>query len=138
MAEEAKKTKRRVKDPVTFRERAIRASQESDKPKRKHRITSAAKKPVLAVFNPVVNAFKNVFSNKPFSYLIRPLKLIGKILLPSYLRNSWKELRQVTWLSWRQSIRLTIAVMIFAAVFGLMIAGIDYVLDKIFRQILLS
>ena len=68
----------------------------------------------------------------------QPFRLIGHILWPKYFRNSWKELRQVTWPTRRESTQLTGAVIIFATVFGLLIAVVDYGLDKIFKQVLLK
>ncbi|MBL8121365.1 preprotein translocase subunit SecE [Candidatus Saccharibacteria bacterium] len=56
----------------------------------------------------------------------------------SYMRDSWRELRGVTWPTFREGRRLTTAVIIFSIVFGLLIAGIDFGLDKAFRQILLK
>lgn len=139
VAKETKKpTKRRVKDPVTFRERALKAAAAGEKPKAKHRIARGAVKPFKVVGSPVMRGLKFAFNRKPFIWLKRPLRIIGKILLPPYIRNSWKELRLVTWPKWGESIRLTFAVLIFAAVFGLVIAGVDYGLDKFFRQILIN
>jgi preprotein translocase SecE subunit len=63
---------------------------------------------------------------------------LGKILFLGQLKDSWAELRQVTWPTWGQSYQLTFAVLIFAIVFGAAIAGVDYVMDKAFRHILLK
>ncbi len=65
-------------------------------------------------------------------------RIIGRILFPRYFRNSWKELRQVTWLTFKQSRQLTVAVMIFAIVFGVVVALLDFGLDKIFKQVLIK
>jgi len=82
-------------------------------------------------FRPVGRLFKKMGKLKPF-------RIIGHILLPSYFRNSWKELRQVTWPNRRESRQLTMAVIIFAALFGVMIAVVDYGLDKLFKQVLIK
>jgi preprotein translocase SecE subunit len=68
----------------------------------------------------------------------QPFKWVGHFLWPAYFRNSWKELRQVTWPNRRESTQLTTAVIIFAAVFGVLIAIVDYGLDKLFKQVLLK
>lgn len=68
----------------------------------------------------------------------QPFRLIGHILWPAYFRNSWKELRQVTWPNRHESFQLTSAVVVFATIFGLLIAVVDYGLDKIFKQVLLK
>lgn len=63
---------------------------------------------------------------------------VGRFLVPKYFRNSWRELREVTWPDRRQTIKLTFAVIAFASVFGFVIAIVDFALDKIFRQLLLK
>lgn len=68
----------------------------------------------------------------------QPFKFIGHVLWPAYFRNSWKELRQVTWPNRRESWQLTTAVIVFATVFGVLIAVVDFGLDKLFKQVLLK
>jgi preprotein translocase SecE subunit len=129
--EPAKTTKRQVKNPETFRERAIKAAETSDKPTRAGRLKSAGGKVTAPVFKPAGEASGKFFG-------LKPVRLIGKVIFPVYLRRSWNELRLVTWPSWRESRRLTFAVLAFAIVFGAAIALVDYGLDKIFRNILLK
>lgn len=65
-------------------------------------------------------------------------RIVGKILWPTYFRESWKELRQVTWPNRRETWQLTLAVIIFAIIFGLLVAAVDYGLDKVFRKLILE
>ncbi|NBW29154.1 preprotein translocase subunit SecE [bacterium] len=58
-------------------------------------------------------------------------------MFPSYFRNSFKELKQVTWPSVSNGIKLTWAVIVFAIVFGLSISVLDWGLTKVFKNILL-
>jgi preprotein translocase SecE subunit len=125
------KKKRLVKNPETFRERAIKAAEGSDKPSNIARAKGASSKFVSPVTTPVGKASSKVFGLKPF-------RILGKILVPPYFRNSWKELRLVTWPSWKESRSLTYAVLVFAVVFGGVIALVDYGLDKLFKNILLK
>lgn len=67
----------------------------------------------------------------------KPMRILGLILLPRYFRNSWKELRQVTWPNRKQSWQLTSAVIIFATIFGILIAAVDFGLNKLFKELLL-
>ncbi len=127
----ANKSKRRVKNPETFRERAVKAAETSGKPKRSAGLRRAGSKVTGPVFGPAAQALGKLFSLKPF-------RLVGKILLPVYIRRSWHELRLVTWPSWKESRRLTVAVLIFAVVFGASIALVDYGLDIVFKHILLK
>ncbi len=131
-------SKRIVKNPETFRERAVKASQASDKPSRLSNFRQASGQVAKPVFKPVGTATGKFIRFKPFRILAKPLKLIGIILLLPYFRNSWIELRQVTWPTLRQSRQLTSAVLVFAIIFGAVIALVDFGLDKIFRNVLLK
>lgn len=68
----------------------------------------------------------------------RAVRILGRIIFPRYIRNSWKELRMVIWPNAKQSRQLTLAVIMFAVVFGVLIALLDYGLDKVFKQVLLK
>lgn len=142
MAEKPKqatpKTVRRVKNPETFRQRAIKAAEASDKPSRGGRIKGASTRVTRPVTRPVRKAAAVLGRQKPVRMLRRPARIIGKVLLPKYIRESFKELRLVTWPNFRQSLRLTFAVIVFAIIFGASIALIDYGLDKLFKNILLK
>lgn len=132
MADESKDKKRRlVKNPDTFRERAIKATEASDKPSKIGRVKSVSGKLVSPIAKPIGSSARKAANFKP-------LRLIGKVIFPSYFRNSWRELRQVQWPSWKQSRQLTFAVLVFAVIFGAAIAAVDYGLDKVFRNILLK
>lgn len=131
MAEIQKKTKRLVKNPETFREKALKATEASDKPKRSRKLRQAGSKIARPIFGPIGRLLGNIFNRKPF-------QILGRILLPRYFRNSWRELRLVAWPSRKQSRDLTYAVLAFAIVFGGVVAVVDYGLDKLFRGILLK
>lgn len=136
-----KKIKRRVKSPETFRERAAKASQAAGqpaKPAKLKRTRQAVVKVGGRPFRPVSRALGGLFALKPFVVTGRVLKRIGKFVFPVYFYRSWRELRLVDWPGWRESRRLTFAVLVFAVVFGAIIAGVDYGLDKVFRNILLK
>ena len=126
MAEEPKRTKRQVKNPESFREKALKAAETDAQPK-----SSRFRQTVGKGSGPVGRFLNKVFNRQPFI-------LIAKIIFPAYFRSSWRELRQVTWPTWKQSRDLTFAVLVFAVIFGAAIAVVDYGLDKVFRNILLK
>lgn len=68
-------------------------------------------------------------------FRLRVVRFIGRILGFRFVRDSWRELKQVTWPSWRESRRLTAAVILFSIVFGALIALVDFGLDKLFKQL---
>ena len=59
-------------------------------------------------------------------------------LAPRYVRESWAELRQVSWPRFGQAVRLTFAVVIFSAFFAILISNIDQLLTRIFEEIILN
>lgn len=71
-------------------------------------------------------------------FRLRVVRFIGRILGFKFLRNSWLELKEVTWPTRREGLRLTSAVIAFSVVFSIVLAGVDYGLDKLFKQILLK
>ena len=77
-------------------------------------------------------------------YLPLPDNRVGRFLnkrrrvTPSYFRNAWQEVRQVQWPNRKETAKLTVAVFVFAALFGVIIAVTDYGLDKLFRKVLLK
>lgn len=127
MAETAKPKRRLVKKAETVREKAEKAQEDSKQPRRLH----ATKRRVTAPFRPVGRLAKKLGKFKVF-------RIIGLIIVPPYFRNSWRELRQVTWLKPKESWRLTYAVFAFAAIFGTLVALLDYGLDKIFKEVLIK
>jgi len=68
----------------------------------------------------------------------KPFRILGYILAPPYFRNAWRELKQVTWPTGKQSRQLTFAVIVFSLVFGIIVATTDYGLDKLFRKVILK
>ncbi len=67
-----------------------------------------------------------------------PFRILGRILFPRYIRNSFRELKLVTWPGRRESLRLTSAVLVFSIIFGAIVALVDYGLDKLFKEFILK
>jgi preprotein translocase SecE subunit len=138
VADTPARKKRLVKNPESFRERATKAMESADQPRQHSRFWRPIGHVLAAGFRPIGRGLKIVFNTKPFKLVGKLLRPLGKVLLIPYFRSSWQELKQVTWPNWRQSRSLTFAVLLFAIVFGAAIAGVDYGLDKLFRNILLK
>lgn len=130
-----KKKRRVVKKSETVRQKTERQTNENNKEPR--RIAKAASK---------VGETKTKLgaTGRKEYYLPLPNTKLGKWLnkprsiVPAFLRNSWEELQGVTWPDRSETFRLTVAVLLFAIFFGSMIAGIDYVLDNVFRRVILG
>jgi preprotein translocase SecE subunit len=123
---------RRSAPTVRERVEAATASNEAEKPRRLRRLASKAAQPVKKL---------RLGDRRPVKLLAKLLRAIKKGLVwivPSYFVNSWRELRKVIWPSRRETWRLTLAVFIFAIVFGAMVAGVDKGLDEIFKKVVLK
>lgn len=122
------------KSAPTVRERqeAAIAKVESPKPKRVRGLASKVVSPVKKL---------RLSQRKPVKLAAKPLRPIKKGLswiVPRYFINAWREVRQVVWPSRRETWRLTLAVFIFALVFGAMVAGVDKGLDELFKKLVLK
>ena len=134
-ADKRKFGKRRVRKAPTIREQAEAAQAEVVKDKEPGRVRRA-----FAAIGRFLN--KTRITRNP---LVKILAIIGrfilkilKFLIPRYFVNSFREVRLVTWPSRRETWRLTLAVFIFALVFGALVAGVDKVLDEIFKKVVLK
>ena len=134
MAEDKNNKKvRRVKKVESVRQRAEKAGVDK-KPRRITKTAGSVAKPLVAAHR---------FGQKEY-YLPLPQNKAGSFLnkkrkiFPRFFINAWRELKGVSWPSARETFRLTIAVLMFAIVFGIMIAVVDYGLDKAFKQLLLK
>jgi preprotein translocase SecE subunit len=114
----------------TVREKAESSQKQAAKPKRQGvlRLTGRF---IAAPFRFIGRGIGKLGKYKIF-------RIIGRILWPAYFRNSFKELKQVTWPNRRESWQLTSAVIIFSIIFGVLIAVVDFGLDKVFKQVLLK
>lgn len=132
-----KKQKRRLKAAPTLREQAetSAAKNNSNKTSRTRRFFGSK---LFAPFRLVGRGVKKIWMSKPLKPIRFITKILGAILVPKYFRNSWKELRYVSWPDFRTTWRLTFAVIVFGVIFGLSIAGLDIVLEKLFREVLLG
>lgn len=59
-------------------------------------------------------------------------------IVPRFFSEAWDEIRQVTWPNRNETLRLTFAVFVFSIIFAVIVASLDFVLDKIFRAIIAS
>lgn len=134
-AGQKKPAKRRLKAPVeTVRQRQSNVASKAEKPK--HRVVRAAGRFISWPFRKVAGL--KIWQHKAMKPLRFVLKVLSYVVWPPYLRNSLRELRLVTWPNWRQTWRLTFAVLGFSVVFGAFIYVIDFGLDKLFKEVLLK
>jgi preprotein translocase SecE subunit len=132
-AEDKRRPRIRKSAPtVRQRQEAAQAKVEEPKPKR-----------LRGILGKLVSPFKKarLSERKVFQAIGRPLRPLKRPLgwlVPRYFVNSWRELRQVHWPNRRETWRLTLAVFIFAVVFGALVAGVDKSLDELFKKVVLK
>jgi len=78
------------------------------------------------------------FSFLLWPFRLRPVRFLGRILVPKYFRDSFREIKLVTWPSRRETWSLTFAVLMFAVAFGVFITLIDIIFDKVIKRIVLN
>jgi len=122
------------KTAPTLREMAeqAQAKAENPKPSKLGKVSSKAKKPLAKAHLPS-NAFGNGLRK-----IGRAVRRVLRFFVPSYFVKAWREVRQVTWPGRRETWRLTGAVFVFATVFGAMVAGVDKLLDMVFKHLILK
>ncbi len=131
--ESANPKKRRVLKQPTVRENA-----------KKQQTAPVKKRRVRKVISVGVTPFKtaNRVGKKEY-YLPMPDNKVGRFLnkrrsfIPKYFSNSFSEVRKVIWPNRKETAQLTLAVFVFALIFGLIITITDYGLDKLFKKVLL-
>jgi preprotein translocase SecE subunit len=131
----AKIPKKRVRKAPTLREQAEQVREKDQKEKKPGRIRNSFAKTGSSLRK------TRITRNPVTKFLARTGRFIFKILkwlVPKYFVNSWREVRLVTWPSRRETWRLTLAVFIFAIIFGAAVSGVDKVLDIIFKKVVLK
>lgn len=89
--------------------------------------TKAVTPPKASKKKPAVNK-----SDKKPAKWTKPFRAIG-----GYFKGAWVELRQVRWPNRRATWSLTLAVILFSIFFAVVILGLDYLFQYIFKEILL-
>jgi preprotein translocase SecE subunit len=134
MAQDSPKSKKpRIrKTAPTIRQRVEAAQAESIEPK------ASKLKTVKARGRAAASPIRNNPVGRLLPKIFRPIGKVLSWLVPRYFINSWREVRQVTWPSRRETWRLTLAVFIFAIIFGAAVAGVDVGIDKLFKKLVLK
>jgi preprotein translocase SecE subunit len=135
-AAEIRKKPRIRKSAPTVRQRveAASAKAEQEPPQRVRKALTRAASPVRKVGSPL----RRAPIPAPVKTIFRTIARVLKWLVPKYFVNSWREVRQVAWPNRRETWRLTLAVFIFAAVFGALVALVDKGLDAVFKNLILK
>lgn len=129
----AKSASVRRKKSQTVRER----TQSSGKTTKRRQLKTKAS----AIKTPLNKASK---TGKKEFHLPLPDNKAGRILgkrvrlIPGFIKNAWSEIKLVRWPNASETIRLTIAVFIFAVIFAIIVGLLDFGLNKLFKEVILN
>jgi preprotein translocase SecE subunit len=126
------KTKRVRKPKESLRERNVKASENKGKQKRARRVASATVDTSKKVGSALTTEFHLTEQKENPGFFTK-----SRTLTPKYFRNSWKEIKLVTWPDFKTTWKLVFAVFVFSIIVGGFIALLDYGLEKAFREIIL-
>lgn len=141
--EKKRRTKRKFREAPTLRQQAEKNANRQDvkanKPSPVRRFFGLRIfAPVRFVFGAFGNVFRTLWGVPLFAPIRFVAKILGKIFFIGYFVNSFRELKGVTWPDFKTTWKLTFAVLVFGVIFGLAITGMDIVLEKAFREVLLG
>lgn len=129
-------------------EKAVAVKKNSKKPSVRERAkktrtpgSGRIRKSTAKVAQPLKKAHK--FGQKEY-HLPLPDNKLGRLLskrgrlVPKFFKEAWAEIKLVTWPNRRETYRLTVAVFVFALVFGVLVALLDVGLDKVFKEVIIK
>ena len=129
-----KKTPRRRKEPETVRQKAEKEAVKRTKPTQMGRVKSKVHKPLSTLGR---------VAKKEYHPIKAPDNKVGRVLnkrvkyIPDFLVKAWRELRQVTWPTKKEAVKLTFAVIIFSIAFAILVQALDFVFSKVVKEIIL-
>ena len=117
-ANDSKKADTNAAEPVITRKKVVLKDKKAEQKDKKAK-KQAEKK-----------AVKEKSGKKPF-ILIRPFCFIGR-----YFRDSWREIRQVRWPNRKATWKMVFAVLVYTAIFVVLLVLLDMLFKFIFNQTL--
>lgn len=132
--EKPSKPKRTIRPLQSMRERTLDASTSKKKVRRVKQTANAIAKPIKAAHTYVQRMYFLPMPDNKFGRFLNK----RRYFIPKYFREAWHELKDVKWPNRKDTAKLTLAVFIFAIIFGILVAVTDYGLDKVFKKVLLK
>ena len=128
------KPKLRVKKQETVRQRAEKQLAKSAQPRHK-KVATASKRPIKGAFKILTKEFHPIKISKGRHAEL----LMSKVtFMPSFIKDSFSELKLVKWPTFRQAMSLTFAVIAFSVIIALFVQFLGYGFDKLFKEVILK
>lgn len=137
MAKSTKPSKKLVikRKRETVREKIDKTSKKNVRSPRIRSVASKAAGKVTKAKNVLAKEYHPIKTGN--SKVGKKLSKKGKIT-PSYFVQSYRELRQVNWPTFRAAMKLTFAVFAFAFALTVFVFGLDFGFDKLFKDVILK
>ena len=132
--DKSSKSTRSIRPAQSMRERSLDASASKKKVRRVRQTASAIAKPMKAAHQYSKKMYFLPMPDNKFGHFLNK----RRYFIPKYFREAWTELKDVKWPNRKDTAKLTLAVFMFAIIFGILVAVTDYGLDKVFKKILLK
>lgn len=128
------KKPRRRKAPETVRGKAQKESIKKATPKKSSAVKATITRPIKKAASVGKKEYHPI--KVPDKKGVRVLNKRVRFV-PKWLRDSWAELRQVTWPTKKEAASKTLAVIMFALVFAGFIQLLDYIFSRVVKEIIL-
>ncbi len=132
--EAARKLPRKRKQTETIRQKAEKESVKRQKPTKAGSIKRKVHKPLSTLGKVASKEYHPI--KVPDKKGVRVLNKRVKYI-PQFIKNSWAELKQVTWPSRKDAIKLSFAVIIFSVFFAVFVQILDFLFSKVVKEIIL-
>ena len=135
----AKITRIKAQDPSKPQPKTKKVTQKSNtKPTAKQNTKPSTKTPKTTDTKVKQVTKSSLKPAKPLKKALTTLAFLGKpfVKLGRYLKNSWREIRQVRWPNRKTTWKMTFAVLLYTAFFILLILVLDIFFSFVFNNIL--
>jgi preprotein translocase subunit SecE len=129
-----KKLTRKRKQAETVRQKAEKESVKRKKPTKVGAIKQKVHKPLSTLGRVASKEYHPI--KVPDKKGVRVLNKRVKYI-PQSIKNSWAELKQVTWPSRKDALKLSFAVIIFSICFAVFVQVLDFLFSKVVKEIIL-
>ncbi len=129
-----KKVPRQRKQAETVRQKAEKESVKRKKPTKVGTLKQKVHKPLSTLGKVASKEYHPI--KAPDKKGVRVLNKRVKYI-PQSIKNSWAELKQVTWPTRKDALKLSFAVIIFSVFFAIFVQILDFLFSKVVKEIIL-
>ena len=134
---DTKRPRRKKQAKTTVRDQAAKDLAKKAKQPRRKKAASAVTRPASGI-GKFLGTSLHIADHKEDGGRVHSALTKQRSIVPRYFRESFQEIREVTWPRFPEALRLTIAVFLFSAALALIVSGLDWLLSRAFEEIILN